>query len=301
MVLPLLRYTLDLFEAFRDEPPVKSVSDATNSIATTSSDPSSPASAKAAPLAPVEFRHPRATREARLGEALIAYEFRRGKRRSIGFSVRPEGLVVSAPQWVPLYQVDAAVREKSGWILRKLTESRARDAQLQASRIEWREGASLQFLGAPVRLVLDPRHEFGPIGAALIASAQGDCLHLALPSHASAEQIRDAVQAWLMRQARTIFVQRLDHFAPLLQVEWRKLTLSSAGTRWGSARVDGSIRLNWRLIHFGQAVIDYVVAHELSHLRVMDHSPRFWETVRSVVPDYAQLRSQLREEAASPW
>ena len=84
-------------------------------------------------------------------------------------------------------------------------------------------------------------------------------------------------------------------------MQWRKLSLSSAGTRWGSASADGSIRLNWRLIHFQHSVIDYVVVHELSHLRVMDHSPRFWDTVRTVVPDYAQLRSQLKDEGAPRW
>jgi len=65
--------------------------------------------------------------------------------------------------------------------------------------------------------------------------------------------------------------------------------------------LDGAIRLNWRLIHFAPAVIDYVVAHELSHLRVMDHSPRFWATVRTVVPDYALLRRQLKDEATPRW
>jgi hypothetical protein len=121
---------------------------------------------------------------------------------------------------------------------------------------------------------------------------------LSLPHSANPEQIRDAVQAWLMRQARALFEQRLDHFAPLLGVQWKKMSLSNAGTRWGSAKADGSIRLNWRLIHMRMSVIDYVVAHELSHLRVMDHSPRFWDTVRSVVPDYAALRKQLKDEAS---
>jgi len=65
--------------------------------------------------------------------------------------------------------------------------------------------------------------------------------------------------------------------------------------------VDGSIRLNWRLIHFAQDVIDYVVVHELSHLRVMNHSPQFWETVRSVVPDYAHQRKQLKDDAIPKW
>ena len=82
---------------------------------------------------------------------------------------------------------------------------------------------------------------------------------------------------------------------------WRKLSLSSAGTRWGSARADGAIRLHWRLIHFRTSVIDYVVAHELSHLRVMDHSPRFWDTVRTVVPDYEFQRDQLKDESVPRW
>ena len=82
---------------------------------------------------------------------------------------------------------------------------------------------------------------------------------------------------------------------------WRKLALSNANTRWGSARIDGLIRLNWRLIHMRPDIIDYVVAHELSHLRAMDHSPRFWDAVRSVVPDYVDLRGQLKEAAVPLW
>jgi predicted metal-dependent hydrolase len=109
------------------------------------------------------------------------------------------------------------------------------------------------------------------------------------------------VQAWLMRQAKSRFTERLNHFAPQLGVQWRKLSLSNAGTRWGSASADGSIRLNWRLIHFKPSVIDYVVAHELSHLRVMNHSPQFWDTVATLIPDYAQLRGQLKEEAIPRW
>jgi predicted metal-dependent hydrolase len=104
-----------------------------------------------------------------------------------------------------------------------------------------------------------------------------------------------------MRQARENFEQRLNQFAPALRVRWKRLILSNATTRWGSAHADGSIRLNWRLIHFRQQIVDYVVAHELSHLRVMDHSPRFWDTVREVVPDFAVLRGQLRDDAIPRW
>lgn len=253
----------------------------------------------------MHFRHPQASREVRLGHALVAYEFKRGQRRSIGFSVGPHGLAVRAPKWVPLVEVDAALQEKSDWILRKLQEARERHARLAEHVIDWRDGASLPFLGQAIVLKLDPEHGFAAAGAALVAATIGNsppmALGLSLPHSASPDQIRDVVQAWLMRQARRVFQERLDHFAPLLGVQWKKMALSNAGTRWGSARADGSIRLNWRLIHFSMAVIDYVVAHELSHLREMNHSPRFWDTVQSVVPNYAALRRQLKDEAAPRW
>ena len=267
-------------------------------------------------LPPTAIRHPRATRQLLLGDVLVGYEFKRGKRHTIGFSVGPEGLAVRAPKWVPLPEVDKAVLEKSTWILKKLQEMRERGDRLEATRIDWADGCVLPFLGQPVKVRLDPSHAFSSVGAELKSARntmlgapatmipdEASCLtlHVGLPQSATPAQIRDAVQAWLMRQAKRIFTERLTHFAPYLGVSWRKLSLSSAGTRWGSASADGAIRLNWRLVHFTQAVLDYVVVHELSHLRVMDHSPRFWDTVRSVVPDYAQLRGQLKDESVPRW
>jgi predicted metal-dependent hydrolase len=264
-------------------------------------------------LTPTAIRHPRATRQVLLDDVLVGYEFKRGKRRTIGFSVGPEGLAVRAPKWVPLPEIDKAVLEKSAWILKKLQEMRERGDRLEATRIDWADGCVLPFLGQAVTVRLDPSHAFSGVGAELKSEglsapaagrrgeAAGLTLHVGLPHSAAPAQIRDAVQAWLMRQAKRLFTERLTHFAPQLGVSWHKLSLSSAGTRWGSASANGSIRLNWRLIHFTQSVIDYVVVHELSHLRVMDHSPRFWDTVRSVVPDYAELRGQLKDESVPRW
>ena len=265
---------------------------------------SPPAPALPSLLAPAEFRHPPANREVLRGNAVVAYALQRVRRRSIGFTVGADGLAVRAPTWVTLAAVDAALREKSGWILRKLDEARARQQRLEGGRIAWGHGAQLPYLGEPLTVVLDPTHGFTGKGGALAPDPQGGAgpsLRIGLAHSAGAAQIRDAVQAWLMRDARRHFTERLDHFAPLLGVQWTSLRLSSAETRWGSAKADGSIRLNWRLLHYRPAVIDYVVAHELAHLRVMDHSPRFWNTVATVVPDYAALRNHLREEPAPLW
>ena len=255
-------------------------------------------------IAPAAFAHPRANREVRLANAVVSYAFERAKRRTIGFVVGPDGLVVKAPKWTPIFEVEAALQAKAGWIIRKLGETQERQSRRDEARVVWCDGATLPYLGGNITVLLDPSHTFSGVGAQLdgvAPDAAPRLLRVGLSKAASADQIRDAVQAWLMRQAQANFKQRLDHFAPLLQVQWRRLSLSNAGTRWGSARIDGSIRLNWRLIHFRQSVIDYVVAHELSHLRVMDHSPRFWDTVRTVVPDYATLRGQLKDDAMPRW
>jgi predicted metal-dependent hydrolase len=241
------------------------------------------------------LQHPRAQREIVLRGQRVAYEFRLARRRSIGFTVGLEGLSVRAPRWVRRADVDEALHERAKWILDKLAEQRERAQRLQAARVVWREGASIPFLGEPVVLVIDPRIA----GAVLDADAQGlpgvprRVLRVGLPHDVGTEQLREAVQGWLQRQALRVFKERCAHFAPRLSVRVRRLSLSSAATRWGSASADGAIWLHWRLIHFTLPVIDYVVAHELAHLREMNHSRAFWEVVRSVVPDYQHARRTL--------
>jgi len=195
-----------------------------------------PALSLAQALEPATYRHPQATRELMLAGVHVAYAFRRGRRRTIGFSVDAQGLAVSAPRWVPLREVDRAVLEKSDWILRKLQETRQHHRQLEAARIEWRNGAQLSYLGQTLTLELDPSQRKGQ---ALEGDAGEQRLRLGLPHTAGADQIRDAAQAWLMRRAREFFEQRLNHYAPQLGVQWSRLSLSSAATRWGSASADG--------------------------------------------------------------
>jgi predicted metal-dependent hydrolase len=253
-------------------------------------------------LPKAHYAHPRATRRIQLGTTDVAYAFRRGKRRTIGMAIGPDGLEVSAPRWVTLGEVESALHEKAEWIARKLVEMQERQQQLGAARIVWTDGVVLPYLGDQLQVVLDSSSALKKNSAQFESSEAGlHTLRLGLPLNAQPQQIRDAVQAWLMRQAKALFVERLNHYAPQLGVQWQRVSLSSAATRWGSASANGAIRLNWRLVHHKRDVIDYVVAHELSHLRVMDHSPRFWETVQSVLPDYAQLRRVLKDEPLPPW
>ena len=254
--------------------------------------PTSAANSATAVSGEIAIAHPRANRETVLEGMRVAYLFQRVRRRSIGFVVGPDGLEVRAPKWVTLKEVEMGLQERGEWVLRKWAELQERQKNIR--QIEWREGASLDYLGEPIHLHLSPQNGRSEL------NDQRQLL-LALPHSVEASQIRDAVQAWLMREAKALFEQRLNHFAPLMGVQWRRLSLSNAGSRWGSARVDGAIRLNWRLIHLKPEAIDYVVVHELAHLHEMNHSPAFWKVVADILPDHLERRKALQKENLANW
>ena len=277
---PLAQRVLDFFAG----PDPESLSSQAPSLPSPDAEPVPPSASDL----PAGFTHPSANRHALLQGITVSYRFERSRRKSIGFTVGPEGLVVRAPGWVPLREVDAAVQEKAVWILTKLQAMHERARLPAPPEPEWVHGADLPYLGGTVRLCV-AAHGQMPDQPPGIAP-----LPLQLPPGASPTQVREAAEAWFKKKARALFEERLQHFGPQLGVQHRRLSLSSARTRWGSARSDGHVRLNWRLIYLPLAQIDYVVVHELAHLRVMDHSPRFWDTVGEVMPDYAQRRRQLR-------
>ena len=298
-----IQRVLDLFDT---NPPLASASNLANSNKTQSlANPGRPGELLSQALPLAQFAHPRASRRIALATCDVAYAFRRAKRRTIGMVIGPDGLEVSAPRWVTVGEIESTLHEKADWIVRKLVEMQEHQRRLGEARIQWRDGVVLRYLGASLQVVLDSSVALKKNSAQLETlgneSEASFVLRIGLPITASPEQIRDATQAWLMRRAKELFAERLDHYAPRLGVAWKRLSLSSASTRWGTASADGAIRLNWRLIHHKLDVIDYVVAHELSHLRVMDHSPQFWDTVKSVMPDYPQRRRVLRDEPLAPW
>lgn len=241
--------------------------------------------------------HPQANRYVLHEGRRLRYYLRRGRRRTIGLQVGSDGLVVSAPRWALVSDISDVVVQRAAWVVEKLREIRARDEAHLRQRIDWNDGVEIPYLGNKIRVCLDS----GVRTEGLVAGEAGQELRLRLPQEAVAQQIREKVQTWLMARARVHFTERLQQFAPMLGVQWQRLRLSQARTRWGSANALGTICLNWRLIHHAPTVIDYVVVHELSHLRVMNHSPAFWDTVASVIPDYRLSRDILKKDLLPPW
>ncbi|KAB8043579.1 DUF45 domain-containing protein [Janthinobacterium aquaticum] len=232
-------------------------------------------------------------RQLQLGQHLVEFALRRSTRRSIGFMIDDNGLRVTAPKRVTLAEIDNAIRAKQSWIIAKLQERGERKLQRQQrAPVAWHDGAQLPYLGGDITLRLHQaqRHR---------ASFQADTneLHVWVTPSGTELQLKEKVKSWYQQQARSLFEQRLDLYAARLGVRYASLSLSSAGTRWGSCTIERKIRLNWRLIHFALPLIDYVVAHELAHLLEMNHSPRFWATVATIYPDYEGAKLALKKRS----
>ena len=231
-------------------------------------------------------------RRLKLGQHQLSYRLRRSKRRTIGFMIDDEGLRITAPKWVGVGEIEEAIREKQRWILAKLHEQRERVERRVTPQMQWRDGASVPYLGEALTLRIRADASDG-----IVHDAIAGTLTVCLPAGAAEERLKDRVQAWLQAQAKSLFGARLPLYAARLDVSYRAFALSSATTQWGSCTADGRIRLNWRLVHFALPLIDYVIAHELSHLREMNHGPRFWATVQSVFPEFDTARKALRNHA----
>jgi len=211
----------------------------------------------------------------------IPYTIRRSARaRRVRVNVHAHsGVEVVLPARAPERAAAAAVVELRPWIERRLSEARGVLAQL-AER-----GATVPYLGSTLDLQPQPgRRRVHRAGSRLLVPA---------------EDARPALERWYRRRARLEIAPRLDRAAALAGTPYRDLTIRAQRTRWASCSATGRMSFNWRLLLAPESVLDYVVWHELCHLQVLDHSPRFWALVERHWPRYAEDREWLRRHGAT--
>jgi len=210
-----------------------------------------------------------------LASGIMGYRLVRARRRTLGLFVEGEGLEVRAPRHATLSDIEAFIREKERWIRGRLAEPRR-------VRFVWQAGARLPWLGRTVTLAL--RH--GEIGAWL----SEDELRLGL---ADGSSLRERALEWIRGQAQEFFRERVAELSRPLGLRATGVGLSDAKTRWGSCGANGRVLLNWRLMLLPPHLIDYVAAHELAHVRELNHSRRFWAVVATLYPDHRSARREL--------
>lgn len=214
----------------------------------------------------------------------LNYQLERRQRRTVGLKITASGLVIHAPKRIAQSYLESLILQKSDWISKKMAALTAN----QVPALQWKDNEQLLLLGNTITLSVrqDAR-------AKAIAYEPG-ILMLALPDPSDKVAISRKVILWYKKQALVDFSRRLTILAAKLGVNTPKLFLSNAQSRWGSCNSRKEIRLNWRLFQAPPHIINYVICHELAHLKQMNHSAKFWAVVGSIYPDYKAAEKELK-------
>lgn len=226
-----------------------------------------------------------------LGNQTVRYLIRRSaKRRTLGLTIDTRGLRVAAPLRASQAEIDKLIYANTRWVLAKLKEWQ-RPEHLSARG--WQLTDPLPLLGGTRPLKVGP-------GRAGLAKFD-DMLILTVPRPQDEAAVRARLRDSLKEEARAWYALRLTHYCQTYGVPVPTLRLSQAATRWGSCarsrEGEHRVTLNWRMIHFPPHLIDYVIAHEVAHIKHMHHGPRFWAAVGKLYPDYVNARAEIKRRA----
>lgn len=224
----------------------------------------------------------------------FAYQIVRSpRRRSVAIEVRRAQVTLRAPLGVAESYLLAFLQQKATWVKAKIAEQQQQLAQ-ELSTTEYQPGSYLPFMDEQLRLVL----AHGPAAA---VARLGQELHLILSSRSRKPrqtQIRELLERWYQQQALALLTTKTRALAGQMGLRFSQVSVKATRSKWGHCTSAGAIQYNWQILLAPEAVVDYLVAHEVSHLRHHNHSPAFWALVASVCPQYLALRRWLKAEGS---
>lgn len=205
----------------------------------------------------------------------------RSKRKTLALIVENDGkLTVRAPFGMKDADIRRFVKQKENWIKKKQAKSRNETMRPR----EYVDGETFPYLGREYHLQIVP-----DMNPALVLDGTFRL------KKSEVENAESVFVAWYKKQARKELTTRVDYYAEKYGFDVKKIRISSARTRWGSCSTRGTLSFTWRLILAPQDVVDYVVVHELCHLRELNHSKKYWSLVEDIMPDYKARRAWLKK------
>lgn len=202
------------------------------------------------------------------------------KRKTIGLAVSPRGVIVRSPSNLSSTKLKQVVRSKAKWIITK----QLRIDEVKQSR---KKNNKIQYLGK----YYDLQTNIVRLNEKIIFR---NGKFIVYAKNSRPKRIENLYNSWLKLRASIILENRVSKYKKLVGVEPSKILIKDHKMRWGSATKKASINFNLNLLKAPMKIIDYVVVHELCHLKIYDHSTSFWMLIRSVMPDYESRKEWLR-------
>jgi predicted metal-dependent hydrolase len=217
----------------------------------------------------------------------LSYHLIRSKKRrkTISLYIKEDGrIVIYVPYRTPKWEIEKFIGEKQSWIVEKISE---KEKRIKEAEKKFLPGERFLYLGEWYPLEIEE------------SSNQGPPLKLAFGKFILSKdylaEARDLFSHWFKREAREKITERVDYYSRRFQLAPEGIKITSARFRWGSCSRDDRLSFSWRIIMASLTVIDYVLIHELVHIREKNHSKKFWNYLESVFPDYRRHRDWLRE------
>lgn len=213
------------------------------------------------------------------------------RRKTVGITVDRDGsLLLHVPEDLPWERVEKWVRGKQYWVRDKLAKKEL--LLSRQSRREFVSGEGFDYLGRRYRLKVTDKVQGVHFNGGRIRMS---------PLVAHGPDPAGAMVVWYRERAERWVPSRLKPWSERMGLHPERVRVRDLGHRWGSASKDGRLNLHWALMQLPPTVIDYVLVHELAHLTVADHSPAFWDRVRTVMPGYEHRRERLAVLGGQLW
>jgi len=218
------------------------------------------------------------------GNGFITEVIRTTRIKSATIKVEDGIVSVVVPKQTTGDRIDRLLSDKQGWIKDKIRHDRA---ALPATQKSYVSGEAFSYLGRNYRLKIN----HGSYVPVKLIHGQ---LVTTMPEGFNHYMVRNTLVRWYKYHAEIKFKEKVKRYSEIIGVEPAGVAIKTFKARWGSCSVEGKIEFNWKVIMAPNRVMDYVVVHELSHLKQHDHSPLFWKEVERVLPDYSECKEWLK-------
>jgi len=228
-------------------------------------------------------------RKIRYGNSTIQYSIIRSKRRKTSqITVDKDNVIVRTPKSKSLKEIQNIMRDKAQWVFRKQLEFQKIKPSIR--KISYSSGTTLPYLGKNCSLEIRKAQKKNGI-----KYKAGRFVVFLKGSKASRKAIKNLYEDWLKIKAEKLFQIKIKKFSKKTRLTPKKMVIKNLKNRWGSATKEGVINLNQNLMKAPEHVIDYVILHELCHLKIKQHNHHFWQFLRKFMPNYEEKKAWLEK------
>ena len=217
----------------------------------------------------------------------LSYHLIRSKKRrkTISLHIKEDGkIVIYTPYHTPQWEIEKFIKDKQSWIVEKISEKEKRVKEAERT---FHPGEKFLYLGEWYPLEMQESRGKEPPLKLVFGKF--------ILNHDHIEEARDLFSHWYKREAKEKITERVEYYSKRFQLFPEGIKITSARSRWGSCSRDNRLSFSWIVIMASLAVIDYILIHELAHIREKNHSKKFWTYLESILPDYRKHRRWLRE------